>query len=381
MTNTAKILTIYYKHKRGGFCKRIKMIIEAYLEKGWEVHYIAVAPYPYEHRNLVQHILPTPVSRHDGIIFWSYFFLAAPVYAFILGVKHRFALISSVSPLYAWICAPTRQILKVPMVTFLLTKPRFTTDCHEPYQTLAGIEVLMEKTGIKASSLLIANSHACRDEWTRQLGKGYGGIEVHPNNIERMTFDRRQQREKLLKEFSLASDSFVVATSSILEPHKNIETLIKAFGLNIHPRAVLIIIGDGEQKGELTRLADKLAAAKKIIFAGWRNDVVDIFQGADMFALPSRREGMSEALLEAGACGIPCLVSAIPENMEVMRDPAQHFPVEDAEILAGKINQAIEDPGFYALLRENTQQDIQRYIFNWKENLTERVESLLKGKA
>ena len=99
-----------------------------------------------------------------------------------------------------------------------------------------------------------------------------------------------------------------------------------------------------------------------------------------MFALPSRREGMSEALLEAGACGIPCLVSAIPENMEVMRDPTQHFPVESPEILAGKINRAIEDPEFYALLRENTQRDIQRYIFNWKENLTERVEGLLGDK-
>jgi len=89
MTKAAKILTIYYKHKRGGFCKRIKLKIEAYLEKGWEVHYIAVLPYPYGHRNLKPHILPTPMSRHDGIVFWAYFFLAAPVYAFILSVKHR----------------------------------------------------------------------------------------------------------------------------------------------------------------------------------------------------------------------------------------------------------------------------------------------------
>ena len=379
MTNTAKILTIYYKHKRGGFCKRIKLKIEAYLEKGWEVHYIAVLPYPYKRQNLKPHILPTPMSRHEGIVFWTYFFLAAPVYAFILAVKYRFALISSVSPIYAWICTPARMILKIPMVTFLLTKPKFTTDCHKPYQSLTSLELMMEKTGMNSSSLLIANSYACKEDWIRQFGKNFTGIEVHPNNIEAMTFDRAKQREKLLQEFSLASNSFIVATSSILEPHKNVEILIEAFLLNINPRAVLIIIGDGEQRNELTRLAEKLTPTGQIIFAGWREDVVAIFQGADMFALPSRREGMSEALLEAGACGIPCLVSAIPENMEVIRNPEQHFPVENPEILTEKINQAIEDPEFYALLQENTQQDIQRYIFDWKEKLTERVESLIRN--
>lgn len=381
MPKTLKILTIYYKHKRGGFCKRIKMKIEAYLEKGWEVHYIAVSPYPYERPNLVPHILPTPMSRHEGIVFWIYFFLAAPVYSFLLSVKCRFALISAVSPVYAWICAPAKLFLRVPMATFLLTKPRFTTDCHNPYKALARVELFLEKIGMNCSTLLIANSQGCREEWIRQFGGKFERIEVHPNNVETQAFDKKEQREKLLREFSLQADSFVIATSSILEPHKNVETLIKAFSINMNPRAVLLLIGDGDQRSELTRLAEKLELTTRIIFTGWREDAPSLLQGADMFVLPSRREGMSEALLEAAVCGIPCLVSRIPENMEVMRNPEQHFPTDQAEILSEKINRSIEDPDYYSLLLEQTKIDVQRYIFNWKEKLAERMESLINQNA
>jgi len=378
MSETVKILTIYYKHKRGGFCKRIKMKIEAYLEKGWEVHYIAIEPYPYEHQSLIPHILPLPFAKHKGILFWSYFFLATPFFALFLAIKYRFKLISEVSPVYAWVSAPAKWFGKIPMVTFLLTKPRFTTDCHEQYQSLAPLEKILENFGLKSSSLIIANSIACKDEWAGQIGKRFKHMEVLPNNTEKLTFDREKQRQNLLQEFSLDSSSFIVASSGILEPHKNIETLIHAFATNINNRAILLIIGEGEQRSELTLLVEKLNLTKKIIFAGWRDDVTSLLQGADMFVLPSRREGMSEALLEAGACGIPCLVSAIPENMEVIRDPEHHFPYQDAELLAEKINRAIEDPTHYAALLESTQSDIKRYYFNWKEKLTGRLEEYLK---
>jgi glycosyltransferase involved in cell wall biosynthesis len=378
MGKTAKILTIYYKHKRGGFCKRIKMKIEAYLEKGWVVHYVAVARYPYEDKNLIPHIIPQLLPKAEGILFWMYFFLVAPIYSIFLSLKYRFTLISAVSPVYAWICTPSKWITKTPMVTFLLTKPKFTTDCHEQYQSLAPLEKWMENAGLNSSNLIIANSHACRDEWVNQMGANKNNIEVHPNNTAQLVFDKERQRQNLEEEFSLDSDDFIIATSGILESHKNIETVIKAFSKNINSHAILLIIGEGEQKSSLTILSRELNLTDKIIFTGWRSDVTSLLQGADMFVLPSRREGMSEALLEAGASGLPCLVSSISENMEVIRDPEHHFHFEDAELLAEKINRAIGDPTYYENLLVNTKSDVERFYFNWKEQLVERLGKFVK---
>jgi glycosyltransferase involved in cell wall biosynthesis len=378
MGKPAKILTIYYKHKRGGFCKRIKKKIEAYLEKCWEVHYIAVEPYPYEDKNLIPHIIPSPFSKHEGLMFWMYFFIVTPLYALFLALKHRFTLISAVSPVYAWICLPIKWITNISIITFLLTKPKFTTDCHEQYQSLAPLERWMENSGLKASNLVIANSHACKEEWIKQIGGNKINIEVQPNNTEQIDFDREKQREGLLKEFSLDVHHFIIATSGILESHKNIDTLIRSFSKEINGNARLLIIGEGEQRNELSALTQKLGLNGQIIFAGWRSNVHSLLQGADMFVLPSRREGMSEALLEAGASGLPCLVSGIPENMEVLRDPEHHFPYENAELLAEKINRAIEDPAYYSALLENTKSDIERYYFNWNEQLTEKIGKFIK---
>ncbi|MCH8209180.1 MAG: glycosyltransferase family 4 protein [Nitrospinae bacterium] len=377
MPSTTKILVVYYKHKRGGFCKRIKMKIDAYLEKGWVVHYIAVTPYPYEHANLIPHILATPFSRHEGIMFVSYFFLAAPIYAFLLQARYRFDLISSVSPVYAWICVPAKFFGRAPMATFLLTKPKFSADTHEPYKALGKIEFMLEKTGIKCSDLLIANSNGCRKEWIRQCGNQFERIEVLFNNVEKADFNRREKREILLREFSLARDSFVVATSGILEPHKNIATLIKSLSKDVDPRVAILILGDGVQRPELTRLAESLQLSDRIIFAGWREDALSLLQGADLYVHPSFREGMSEALLEAGSCHIPWLVSAIPENTEVITNPEQQFPPENVEVLADKIKRSVEDREFYKEILAGTENDIDRYVFNWKKTLTDKLETLL----
>ncbi|MGV7221261.1 MAG: glycosyltransferase family 4 protein [Nitrospinales bacterium] len=353
------------------------MKIEAYLEKGWEVHYIAVEPYPYENKSLFPHIIPSPFSKHEGVMFWTYFFIVTPIYALFLALKYRFTFISAVSPVYAWICLPTKWITKIPMVTFLLTKPKFTTDCHDQYQTLAPLEKWMENTGLNSSSLVIANSNACKEEWISQIGDKKIRIEVQPNNIEPLIFNREKQREALLKEFSLNTHHFIVATSGILEPHKSIDTLIRAFSKEIHKDAILLIIGEGKQMSELSLLTQKLNLIDKVIFAGWRNDVSSLLQGGDMFVLPSRREGMSEALLEAAACRLPCLVSSIPENMEVISDPEHHFPYENAELLAEKINHAIESPAYYSTLLANTKSNVEKYYFNWNEQLSEKITFLL----
>jgi glycosyltransferase involved in cell wall biosynthesis len=378
---TLKVLTIYYKHRRGGFCKRFRLKIEAYLKAGWQVHYIAVEPYPYQDENLISHILPCPFQKHSGLFFWGWFFTMTPLYALALGVRHKFHLISAATPVYAWISGPAKWLRKTPMVTLLWTKPQFTTDCHENYQSLNKLENILERWGVRWSDRMIANSDACRSSWIQRYHLDTAKVDVHPNHVDTLPFKKEEQRQNLIQELKLADDAFIIASTSIFEPHKNLEFLIAAFSHVDSERAVLVLIGAGEQRSHLKKVAQALGIAERVIFTGWRDDARKLLQGSDLFVFPSLREGMSESLLEATTCKIPCLVSAIPENMEVVRNPEQHFNPHQTHELFQKINRCIEDGSYYDDLLKQTEADGRRYVFDWGKGWIERIQQMISPKV
>lgn len=378
---TSKVLTIYYKHRRGGFCKRFRLKVEAYLKAGWQVHYIAVEPYPYSDENLIPHILPCPFQKHSGLFFWAWFFTFTPLYALALGLRHKFHLISAATPVYAWISGPLKALRRIPMVTLLWTKPQFTTDCHEDYQSLNKLENILERWGIRWSDWMIANSEACRAAWIERYRLDAEKIEVYPNHVDAPLFKKEEQRQKLIEDLKLADDAFILVNTSIFEPHKNLEFLIAAFSHVDFEQAILVLIGAGDQRSHLKKVARALGVAERVIFTGWRDDARELLQGSDLFIFPSLREGMSESLLEATTCKMPCLVSAIPENMEVIRNPEQHFSPHETNELIQKINRCIEDKNHYDYLLRQTEADGNRYVFDWGKGWVERIQSFMNNKT
>jgi len=73
----------------------------------------------------------------------------------------------------------------------------------------------------------------------------------------------------------------------------------------------------------------------------------------------------------------PLSGSAIPENTEVTTNPERQFPPENVDILADKIRLSVEDSAFYKEILKSTENDIHRYIFNWKKTLTDKLVTLL----
>jgi glycosyltransferase involved in cell wall biosynthesis len=377
---TLKVLTIYYKHRRGGFCKRFRLKIETYLKADWQVHYIAVEPYPYQDKNLIAHIIPCPFKKHSGLFFWAWFFVIAPLYALAVGTRHKFNLISAATPVYAWISGPIKWLRTTPMVTLLWTKPQFSTDSYRDYQSLNKLEYILEQWGVKWSDRLIANSEACRNSWIQQYRIPANCITMHPNHIDAPSFKKEDQHQKLIQELKLTEDAFIIANTSIFEAHKNLEFLIAAFSHVNSERAVLLLIGAGEQHSHLKKVARALGVAERVIFTGWRDDARKLLQGSDLFVFPSLREGMSESLLEASTCKMPCLVSAIPENMEVIRNPEQHFSPHHTQELTQKINRCIEDKSYYNDLLKQTEVDGHRYVFDWGNGWIEQIQQMINRK-
>jgi glycosyltransferase involved in cell wall biosynthesis len=136
-----------------------------------------------------------------------------------------------------------------------------------------------------------------------------------------------------------------------LHPQKGLDTLLHAFARLRQP-ATLRLVGDGPVRDDLASLAARLGVAKAVEFAGRREDVSAELDGADVFVLPSRVEGLSNALLEAMAAGLPVVVSDIAGNRKVVQDGRAGLvtAVDEPAALAGSLQRILEDPGLRVTL-------------------------------
>jgi glycosyltransferase involved in cell wall biosynthesis len=99
---------------------------------------------------------------------------------------------------------------------------------------------------------------------------------------------------------------------------KQVETVVEAAAAV--PELALAVVGDGPRRGALERLARDRGAAGRIRFLGFSDRVPDFLRAADLFVLPSKAEGMSNALLEAMACGLACVATPVSGSVELLAE-------------------------------------------------------------
>ncbi|MFI5460777.1 MAG: glycosyltransferase family 4 protein [Isosphaerales bacterium] len=106
-----------------------------------------------------------------------------------------------------------------------------------------------------------------------------------------------------------------------LHPQKNIPLLLEAWSeVARRHTANLILVGPGSDRQPLTELAGSLGIADRVQFVGAVDDPADYLRAADVFVLPSLAEGMSNSLLEAMSTALPCVVSGIGGNTDLVAD-------------------------------------------------------------
>ena len=143
------------------------------------------------------------------------------------------------------------------------------------------------------------------------------GIGVDLSKFKRRTMqDRKAAREAL----GIGDDCFAVVTVAELIPRKNYATALKALARCHTGNFVYLVCGDGAQEKELPLEADALGIGDRVRFLGFRRDVDRIYRVADVFLFPSYQEGLSIALIEAMATGVPILCSDIRGNRDLIAD-------------------------------------------------------------
>jgi len=141
-----------------------------------------------------------------------------------------------------------------------------------------------------------------------------------------------------------------------LARQKGQDVLIKAAALLIKRgrRLRVLLAGDGEDLPELRLLAAGLGVEKEVSFLGRCSDVGEVLAASDVYAAPSRWEGLGLSLGEAMLAGVPCVGTAIPGHADILKDGVTGLtvPPEDSEALAAGIARLLDDGALASALAQ-----------------------------
>lgn len=155
---------------------------------------------------------------------------------------------------------------------------------------------------------------------------------VHiPNGVDTQLFQPNPQRRP-----DPALPPRQIICVSRLHYAKGIDVLLHAWSRMMqapaewraHLKPQLSIVGEGDVRPQLERIAIALGIQDSVEFLGVRNDIVARLQQAWGFVLPSRWEGMPNALLEAMACGLPCVATRVSGSEDVVKHGVNALMVE-----------------------------------------------------
>ena len=146
-------------------------------------------------------------------------------------------------------------------------------------------------------------------------------ISVIYNGVESSFSQLSGRRDSMIKLLNLSGKKVLVTTAS-LTPHKGHRFLLEALKdvIKHHPTACCVFVGGGLERRTLQNQAAELGLTDRVIFTGIHEDIRPYLECADMFVLPSLRESMGIAIVEAMAKKLPVVASNVDGIPEVVND-------------------------------------------------------------
>ena len=196
-------------------------------------------------------------------------------------------------------------------------------------------------------------------------------------NTERLTSG--ENKNDIRQELGLEHDDFIVLSVGELNENKNQKVIIKALSKLKDKTIHYLLCGKGDQLEKLQNLSQELGLEKNIHFLGYRRDVVDICSQADVFVMPSHREGLPVASLEAMYCGLPLVTSNIRGLVDVMKDGESGYlcDPDDIQAFARGIRKMKENPELRKRMAERNKKAVVPYcIENTKQEVLKLIQRI-----
>jgi glycosyltransferase involved in cell wall biosynthesis len=186
-------------------------------------------------------------------------------------------------------------------------------------------------------------------------------------------------RSRKRGECGLAEEDMCIMGIGRLAPQKGFDYALQALtGLaEKYPRVKLVIAGGGDD-APCRRQARAAGVAGRVVFTGFRSDIPELVQAADVYWLTSRSEGVPNSMLEAMAAGVPVVAFDIAGVAEAVRNNDNGFLVPFGDIggLAAATSRLIEDPGLRKRLGAAARETVMREFS--MEKMTEETEEFLR---
>lgn len=168
---------------------------------------------------------------------------------------------------------------------------------------------------LKHMGCLVAVSRVTGQEF-EQIGFPSSKILYIPNGVE-IPVEAKSSSHPMIH----------AVTTARMSREKGVDVLLRAWA-NLSPGPTslrLTILGDGPQRHAIEKAARDSGIDKSITFTGWVYNVNEYLREADVFVLPSRTEGMPNALLEAMSYGIPCIATNVGGNSELLEGDGEQI--------------------------------------------------------
>ncbi len=189
-----------------------------------------------------------------------------------------------------------------------------------------------EKNAVKYADEIIVLSKGVQDYFEKTYGRKTVFI---PNGVS----NHIEREPQIIKnKFGLGKDEYILFLGRLV-PEKGIKYLIEAFK-QVDTEKKLVIAGGSSDTSEFENEMKELAKEdKRILFTGFvqGQELEELYSNAYVYVLPSDLEGMPLSLLEAMSYGNCCLVSDIPECVDVVEDKALIFQKSDVNSLYTKL--------------------------------------------
>lgn len=181
-----------------------------------------------------------------------------------------------------------------------------------------------------------------------KIGFSASKLIVVPNGVDPVSFrPDSDARERIRRVWGVTPNEVLIGCVARWDPIKDHENLMRAIKLlsdrGYAFRCVLIGRGMSAENRDLQRMIERWAVADRLILAGASGDVPATMNALDLHVLPSRSESLPVAVMEAMACGIPCVVTDVGDSRHIVGDTGWVARPQDSGALALAIESALVD--------------------------------------
>ena len=228
----------------------------------------------------------------------------------------------------------------------------------------------------RSACKILAVSHEVKEIVVQTYGLKDSDVQVLKNGI--VFVNSLAKPTDIENEFAVAKNKMKIFAAGRLVGLKRYDVLIKAVYEIVNRgfyNILVLIAGEGEERSKLEELIRRLKLERYIKLLGLRHDVIELMKTSNIFVLPSSYEGLSIAMIEAMACGLPVIASNVPGLKEFILNGENGllFPLGDYFALADHI------------IKLTTEEDLRtklsygaRDSFNKDYDMLENIKSLDK---